>query len=391
MKIAVPKEVAPGETRVALVPQDVARLVKAGISVAVESGAGHAAGCADSDYTAKGATIETGVEPLLASVDVVVKVFAPIQHPTAGRHEVELLREGSALIAHLSALGGLEDMGLLDRLNGRRISALSLDCVPRITRAQSMDVLSSQATISGYKAVLMAADALPKMLPMLMTAAGTLAAARVFVLGAGVAGLQAIATAKRLGAVVEAFDTRAAVKEQVQSLGARFVELELGHGDAQDKGGYAKALSADQHQKEQELLARHVKDADVVIATALVPGRKAPVLVTEDMVKSMRRGSVVVDLAAERGGNCACTEPGQVTVKHGVTICGTLNLPALLPVHASQMFSRNVSTLVLDLHKDGALRLDRSDEVVAGALITHNGETVHEATRKRHAAPVGAS
>lgn len=387
MKIAVLKEVAAEETRVALVPQDVARLAKAGLSVTVEEGAGRAAGCTDADYVARGAGVDANLEALTASADVVLKVRAPIQHPMTGRHEADSLRAGSALIAHLSALGGLEDTALLDRLNARRISALSLDCVPRITRAQSMDVLSSQATIAGYKAVLIAADTLPKMMPLLMTAAGTLAAARVFILGAGVAGLQAIATAKRLGAVVEAFDTRAAVREQVQSLGARFVELELGHGDAQDKGGYAKALTTDQHQKEQELLARHVKDADVVITTALVPGRRAPVLVTEDMVKSMRAGSVVVDLAAERGGNCACTEPGRVVVKHGVTICGTLNLPGLLPVHAAQMFSRNVSALLLDLYKDGALRLDRSDEVVAGALITHNGETVHEPTRKRHQAP----
>jgi NAD(P) transhydrogenase subunit alpha len=214
-----------------------------------------------------------------------------------------------------------------------------------------------------------------------MTAAGTVAAAKVFVLGAGVAGLQAIATAKRLGAVVEAFDTRAAVKEQVESLGGRFVQLDLGHGDAEDKGGYAKALSDEQHQKEQDLLAKHVKLSDAVITTALIPGRKAPVLVTEDMVKSMKTGSVVVDLAAERGGNCELTEPGKTVVRHGVTLCGPLNLPAELPVHASQMFSRNMSTLLLDLYKDGSIKLDPGDEIVAGALITRDGEIVHEPTK----------
>ncbi len=381
MKVAVPKEIVAGETRVVLVPVCVARLVKAGMEVVVEAGAGQHAAIADADYQAKGATIESDVEKLFGEADTVLKVRAPAENSSLGKHELDMMTDGAILFAHLSALGGLQDAGLVDHLLRKKITAFSMDCVPRITRAQSMDVLSSMSTLAGYKSVLIAAEALPKMMPMMMTAAGTVSAAKVFVLGAGVAGLQAIATAKRLGAVVEAFDTRAAVKEQVQSLGARFVQLELGHGDAEDKGGYAKELSEDQHRKEQELLAKHVKMSDAVITTALIPGRKAPILITEDMVKSMKHGSVVVDLAAERGGNCELTDPGTNVVKHGVTICGPLNIPASLPVHASQMFSRNMSTLVLDLYDDGVIKIDSSDEVVAGALITRDGEVVHDATK----------
>jgi len=381
MRIAVPKEIVPGERRVVLVPSCVARLVKAGAEVIVQQGAGEQAAVADAEYQAKGARIEPDVRKLFAEADAVAKVQSPAQNESIGVHELDLMREGGILFANLGALGGLKDRDLLDRLAARKITAFSMDCVPRITRAQSMDILSSMSTIAGYKAVLIAADNLTRMMPMLMTAAGTVAAAKVFVLGAGVAGLQAIATAKRLGAVVEAFDTRAAVKEQVESLGGRFVQLDLGHGDAEDKGGYAKALSDEQHQKEQDLLAKHVKLSDAVITTALIPGRKAPVLVTEDMVKSMKTGSVVVDLAAERGGNCELTEPGKTVVRHGVTLCGPLNLPAELPVHASQMFSRNMSTLLLDLYKDGSIKLDPGDEIVAGALITRDGEIVHEPTK----------
>jgi len=381
MKIAVPKEIIPGERRVVLVPVCVARLVKAGLEVTVEAGAGAGAAIDDAEYQSKGAAIESDVGKLFGEADVVAKVHPPVRNEAHGVHEIDLMKEGGILFANLGALGGLKDRDLLDRLKARRITAFSMDCVPRITRAQSMDVLSSMSTIAGYKAVLIAADNLNKMMPMLMTAAGTVAASRVFVLGAGVAGLQAIATAKRLGAVVEAFDTRAAVKEQVESLGGRFVQLELGHGDAEDKGGYAKALSDEQHKKEQELLAKHVKTADAVITTALIPGRKAPVLITADMVKSMKPGSVIVDLAAERGGNCELTEPGKNVVRHGVVICGPLNLPATVPVHASQMFSRNMSTLILDLYKGGAINLDMADDIVAGALITHNGEIVHQQTK----------
>ena len=382
MKLAVPKEIVPGETRVVLVPTCVGRLVKAGLEVVVQAGAGERSAIADSEYEAKGASIESDARKLFGEADMVAKVQAPVENTDLGAHEADLMQEGAILFAHLGALGGLKDRALLEHLTARKITAFSMDCVPRITRAQSMDVLSSMSTIAGYKAVLIAADNLTKMMPMLMTAAGTVAAARVFVLGAGVAGLQAIATAKRLGAVVEAFDTRAAVKEQVESLGGRFVQLDLGHGDAEDKSGYAKALSDEQHEKERELLAKHVKTADAVITTALIPGRKAPVLVTEDMVKTMKTGSVIVDLAAERGGNCELTEAGKNVVKHGVTICGPLNIPAELPVHASQMFSRNMSTLILDLYEEGAIKLDTEDEIVAGALITRNGEVVHQATKE---------
>ncbi len=382
MKLAVPKEIVPGETRVVLVPACVGRLVKAGLEVIVQEGAGEHAAIPDSEYEGKGATTESDVRKLFSEADVVAKVQPPIENSELGAHEVDLMKEGAILFANLGALGGLKDQSLIEKLNARKITAFSMDCVPRITRAQSMDVLSSMSTIAGYKAALLAADHLTRMMPMLMTAAGTVAAARVFVLGAGVAGLQAIATAKRLGAVVEAFDTRSAVKEQVESLGGRFVQLELGHGDAEDKGGYAKALSDEQHQKEQELLAKHVKTADAVITTALVPGRKAPVLVTEEMVKTMKTGSVVVDLAAERGGNCELTEAGQTVVRHGVTICGPLNIPAQLPVHASQMFSRNMSTLILDLYEEGSIKLDTEDEIVAGALITRNGEVMHQPTKE---------
>lgn len=382
MKLAVPKEIVPGESRVVLVPTCVGRLVKAGLEVVVQAGAGERSAVADSEYEAKGASMESDARKLFGEADIVAKVQAPTENADLGTHELDLMKEGAILFAHLGALGGLKDRKLIEHLAARKITAFSMDCIPRITRAQSMDVLSSMSTIAGYKAVLIAADNLTKMMPMLMTAAGTVAAARVFVLGAGVAGLQAIATAKRLGAVVEAFDTRAAVKEQVESLGGRFVQLDLGHGDAEDKGGYAKALSDEQHKKEQELLAKHVKTADAVITTALIPGRKAPVLVTEEMVKSMKTGSVVVDLAAERGGNCELTEAGKNVVKHGVTICGPLNIPADVPVHASQMFSRNMSTLILDLFEEGAIKLDTEDEIVAGALITRNGEVVHQATKE---------
>jgi proton-translocating NAD(P)+ transhydrogenase subunit alpha len=381
MKIAVPTEIAVDETRVGLVPACVTRLVKAGFEVTIQAGAGIAAGVEDSEYEAKGATLVADAKTLYAAADIVVKVQEPAKSKDGEGHEIDLMKEGSILLAHLHALGGLRDADLIERLSSRKITALSMDCVPRITRAQSMDVLSSQANIAGYKSVIIAADALPKIMPMMMTAAGTISAAKVFVLGAGVAGLQAIATAKRLGAIVEAFDTRAAVKEQVQSLGAKFVQFDLGAGDSEDAGGYAKALTDEQQRKQQELLAEHMARFDVVITTALIPGRPAPVLITEQTVKAMRTGSVIVDLAAEMGGNCELTEPGETVVKHGVTLCGRLNLPATVAVHASQVFSRNMSTLLLDLWKDEKLTLDVEDEVVAGALIMRDGKVVHQQTK----------
>ena len=369
MNVGVPRETAPGERRVALVPEAVGKLTKAGMAVVVESGAGLGSGHDDDAYHTAGATVADRTAAFGA--DLVVKV----QKPSA--EEIALLREGAALIATLQPLSSKD---AVRAIAARRTTAFSMDMIPRVTRAQPMDSLSSQSNIAGYKAVLVAANSLPKFFPMLTTAAGTVTPARVLVLGAGVAGLQAIATARRLGAVVEAFDTRPVVKEQVQSLGAKFLEIDLGE-QGEGTGGYAKELSADAHRKEQELVGSHVKDADVVITTALVPGRRAPILVTADMVKAMRAGSVIVDLAAELGGNCELTEPGETVVRDGVTIHGEVNWPSTVAVHASQLYARNVSALLGHLVKDGALSLDLEDEITKGALITHQGQVVHTATK----------
>ncbi len=379
MIVAVPKETWPGERRVALVPDAVKNLAKAGIEVAIETGAGSGAGFDDASFAAAGATVVGDAALLLGRADLVVKVQPPraLEH---GGHEIDLLREGAALIGLLRPL----DMpGIARQLALRRITAFALELIPRITRAQSMDVLSSMATIAGYHAVLLGAQALPKIFPMLVTAAGTLSPARVLVVGAGVAGLQAIATARRLGAVVEAYDTRPAVKEQVQSLGARFVELSLETGDAEDSGGYAKAQSEDFYARQRALLGERVRAADVVITTAQVPGQRAPLLIDEATVEAMRPGSVIVDLAAEQGGNCALTQAGHDVVAHGVQIRGPLNLPSAHPSHASQLFGRNVATFILHLVKDGQLTLDLDDEVTRAPLLTHEGKVVHEGTRAR--------
>lgn len=370
MKVGVPRETVPGERRVALVPEAVGKLTKAGTEVVVESGAGVGSGHDDEAYRKAGATIADRSAALGA--DLVVKVQKP------STEEVGLLREGAALIATLQPLTNAD---LVRALAARRTTSLSMDAIPRVTRAQPMDSLSSQSNIAGYKAVLMAANALPKFFPMLTTAAGTVTPARVLVLGAGVAGLQAIATARRLGAVVEAFDTRPVVKEQVQSLGARFLEIDLGE-QGEGTGGYAKELSEEAHRKEVELVGKHVKDADVVITTALVPGRRAPILVTTDMIRSMRPGSVIVDLAAEMGGNAELTQSGKTVVENGVTIIGELNLPSTLAVHASQLYSRNVSALLANLMKDGQLAFDMNDEITKGSVITQDGAVVHEPTKK---------
>ncbi|HTJ60443.1 MAG TPA: Re/Si-specific NAD(P)(+) transhydrogenase subunit alpha [Candidatus Saccharimonadales bacterium] len=367
----MPRETVPGERRVALVPEAVGRLTKAGTEVVVESGAGTGSGHDDEAYRKAGAAV--GDRSAAFGADLVVKV----QKPSA--EEIALLREGATLIATIQPLTNADTVRALA---ARRTTAISMDAIPRVTRAQPMDSLSSQSNIAGYKAVVAAANSLPKFFPMLTTAAGTVTPARVLVLGAGVAGLQAIATARRLGAVVEAFDTRPVVKEQVQSLGAKFLEIELGE-QGEGTGGYAKELSEEAHRKEQELVGTHVKDADVVITTALVPGRRAPILVTADMVKAMKPGSVIVDLAAEMGGNCELTSPGETVVKEGVTIHGEVNWPSTVSVHASQLYSRNVGALLGLLVKDGALALDREDEIVKGALITYQGEVVHAATKDR--------
>ncbi len=372
MKVGIPKEQLPGERRVALVPETVARLVQSGLDVLVERGAGESSYYPDAAYQQAGARIVADGASVYREADLVVKV----QRPLGG--EIERLRSGQVLIGFLQPLTNAE---LVRALVTKGVTAFAMEAVPRVTRAQPMDALSSQANIGGYKAVLVAAASLPKYLPMLTTAAGTIAPARVLVLGAGVAGLQAIATARRLGAIVEAFDTRPVVKEQVQSLGARFLEIELGES-AEAAGGYAKELSEEAHLKEQELIAKHVKDADIVVTTAAIPGKRAPLLITADMVRTMRSGSVIVDLAAETGGNCALTEPGQtITSENGVTIWGDTNLPSTLAVHASQLYSRNVASLLGLLVKDGKLSLDWDDEIVTGAAITHAGEVRHPGAR----------
>jgi H+-translocating NAD(P) transhydrogenase subunit alpha len=369
MKIAVAKEVEVGERRVALIPDMVARLVKQGHEIWVEAGAGEQAYFSDAAYEAAGATITSDAGLLWGSAEVVLKVGTPKEREN-GQHEATMLQPGAVLISFLNPLG---DPYTSQRLAERNVTAFSMELIPRTSRAQSMDALSSQAGVAGYKAVLIAAAALPKFFPMLTTAAGTIAPAKVFVIGAGVAGLQAIATARRLGAVVEAFDIRPAVKEEVQSLGAKFVEVKLDE-DTVASGGYAKEVSDTSKQRSQEAIAEHVRLADAVITTAQVPGRKAPLLVTEEMVAQMKPGSVIVDLAAEQGGNCACTDPGRDIVTHGVTVIGPINLPSSMPVHASQMYSKNISTLLQHLLKDGALNLNFEDDIVRDACVTHAGE-----------------
>ena len=377
--IAVPLEVASGERRVALAPDAVRRLAEKGLEVHVQTGAGTASGHVDSAYQEAGATVESNATELLGRANLLVGVQAPLTDSASGRPQVDLLQEGSALLTVLQPFQNLE---LVQRLADRRITSFSLDLMPRITRAQSMDVLSSMSTLAGYRSVLIAASALPKLFPMLMTAAGTLKPARVLILGAGVAGLQAIATARRLGAVVEAFDIRPAVKEQVESLGARFVEEQAMAEDAEDAGGYAREQTQEQLAQQQQLLARHIADADVVICTALVPGRRAPILMTADQVRGMRPGSVVVDLAAEQGGNCELTEPGKVTVTEGIEIHGPVNVPSSLAVHATQMYSRNLANYLDHLLSDGELKLDLEDELTSGPLVTHEGKVVHPSIRE---------
>ena len=368
MSMGVPRECAAGEGRVALVPASLAPWIKAGIEVRVESGAGLAASYSDDTYRQAGARVVTDAREALGA-DVVCKVREP-EKRSDGLDEAEALREGAVLISFLNAA---KSPALVDRLTARKITVFAMERVPRITRAQKMDALSSMSTVAGYKAVLLAAESLPRFFPLLMTAAGTIPPARVFVLGAGVAGLQAIATSRRLGAVVEAFDVRPAVREEVQSLGATFVAPEAVSESAVGAGGYAKALAEEQEKKMREVISGSVANSDVVISTANVPGRRAPVMVTEDMVKRMKPGSVIVDLAAESGGNCELTSPGADVVRHGVTIRGPLNLAASMPVHASQMYSRNVGALLGLLVVDGALKLDFTDEVVSGTCLTHAG------------------
>ncbi|MCJ8167011.1 Re/Si-specific NAD(P)(+) transhydrogenase subunit alpha [Pontibacter sp. E15-1] len=371
MNIAVLKESKPSERRVALTPDVVKSLTKAGFKCGVESGAGVASGFYDSAFEQAGGIIFQNREPLLEDADILLKVNAPTPE------EALLLRDGSALISFLYAYTVPE---LVDVCVRKKISAFAMDAVPRISRAQKMDALSSQANLAGYKSVLLGANALGKIFPLMMTAAGTITPARVLIFGAGVAGLQAVATAKRLGAVVEVTDVRPETKEQVESLGGRFLEVKA--EGVTTEGGYAREVSAEYLQKQKELISKHIADADLVITTALVIGKKAPMLVTEEMVESMKPGSVIVDMAVESGGNCALSEFNQTVVRHGVTIIGESNLPAMVPVNASELYAKNISTLLLHLATSEGFKWEMDEDVTKGSLITHKGELVHQFTKE---------
>ncbi|MDH3283281.1 MAG: Re/Si-specific NAD(P)(+) transhydrogenase subunit alpha [Acidobacteriota bacterium] len=389
MILGVPRETYPGEFRVAATPGVAQGYGKTGVELIVESGAGQNAGFSDEQYVEKGAKIASSRSDLFAKADVIAQVRTFGANAVEGRVDLDLLRAGQALVGFADPLGALDRTEELAR---RGVVLLATELVPRITRAQNMDALSSMATIAGYKASLLAAMHLPKMFPLMMTAAGTMKPAGVLVLGAGVAGLQAIATCRRLGAVVRAYDVRSAVKEQVESLGAKFLEMDLPAEEAEDKGGYAKALGEEFYAKQREMMLAAVEENDVVITTAAVPGKKAPILVTAEMVGRMRRGSVVVDLAAERGGNCELTRPDETVVQKGVTIVGPTNLPATVPHHASQMYARNIANLVaLMVDDDGALDLGTDDEVITGCLVSKDGAIVHPMVREAIDATRGAA
>lgn len=380
MLIGVPREIARGERRVALVPEVVSQLTRAGHRIIVERDAGLRAGFTDEAYRAAGCELADSGAEIYSTAQMILKVQRPGRYENSGEAELDLFTEGSVLIGLLQPSS---DPSLFQQLAERRITACSMELVPRTTRAQMMDALSSQSTVAGYKAVLLAANALQKFFPMLMTAAGTVRPARVLVIGAGVAGLQAIATARRIGAVVEAFDTRPVVKEQVQSLGATFVELHVHSSDAQDAGGYARELSKEHIKREKELIHKRALEADVIITTALIPGKPAPVLVEEATVKAMRPGSVIVDLAGEQGGNCELTVPGETTVQHDVTIIAPLHISSDLAYHASQMYSRNVAALVTLLAPHGELNLNFADDIISAVVITAGGEIRHAPTLQR--------
>src|SRR5271169_4101928 len=384
MIVGVPRETFPGERRVAMVPAVIPSLTKAGLEVVVEAGAGREAGYLDTEYAAKGAKILPTRAEVFGAADIVVQVLCYGSNDKTGKADVPLYRPGQALIGFLRPLGSLEH---IQEIASKGVTAFSIELMPRTTRAQSMDALSSMATIAGFKAVIIAADALPKIFPMLTTAAGTITPARVFIIGCGVAGLQAIATARRLGAVVSAYDLRPAVKEQVQSLGGRFVELPLEVADAQDAGGYAKAQDESFYQRQRELLGQVVAQHDVVITAEVIPGKKSQVLVTKEMVAAMAPGSVIVDLASERGGNCELTRTGEKIVEHGVTIFGLINLAGMVPYHASQMYSKNLTNFLLHMVKDGKLQLNLEDEITRSTLVTQGGEVVNPRVREFYNLP----
>lgn len=384
MIVGVPRETFPGERRVALVPAVLPNLTKAGLQVVVEAGAGFAAGYPDADYVAKGAKIVATRAEVFGAADIVVQVLCYGSNDKTGKEDVPLYRRGQALIGFLRPLGSIET---IKEIASKGVISFSVELMPRTTRAQSMDVLSSMATICGYKAVVLAADTSPRIFPMLTTAAGTITPGRVLVIGAGVAGLQAIATARRLGAVASAYDLRPAAKEQVQSLGGRFVELPIEAKDAEDARGYARAQDETFYKRQRELLGKVVAESDVVISAAVIPGKKPPILVTKEMVASMSPGSVIVDLAGERGGNCELTRPGEIVVEHSVTIIGWFNLASTVPYHASQMYARNITAFLLHLVKDGKLQLDLEDEIVRETLLTRDGEVVNPRVREFFSLP----
>lgn len=379
MIIGVPKESYPGERRVALVPSVLPTLTKSGFEVHIQSGAGIDAGYPDSLYAEKGGKIVADRAGVFAAADIIAQVLCYGPNDINGELDLALYRRNQILVGFLRPFGSLE---VVQQIAQAGVTSFAVELMPRTTRAQSMDALSSMATVSGYKAVLVAADSHPRIFPMLTTAAGTVTPARVFIIGCGVAGLQAIATARRLGAVVSAYDLRPAVKEQVQSLGGRFVELPIEAKDAQDAGGYARAQDEDFYRRQRELLGKVVQESDVVIAAAVIPGKKSPILVTEEMVKGMALGSVIFDLASERGGNCELTEAGKTVVKHGVTIIGTINVASGVPYHASMMYARNISAFVTHLIKDQKLNLNLEDEIVRGTMLTSGGEIAQPRMRE---------
>jgi H+-translocating NAD(P) transhydrogenase subunit alpha len=388
MIVGVPRESFPGERRVALVPAAIPNLSKAGLEVVVETNAGAQAGYPDADYAAKGAKILAHREEVFRSADIVTQVLCYGSNDKTGKEDVPFFRRDQVLIGFLRPFGSIET---IQEIASKGVTSFSVELMPRTTRAQSMDALSSMATICGYKAIVLAADTLPRIFPMLTTAAGTITPGRILVMGAGVAGLQAIATGRRLGAVVSAYDLRPAAKEQVQSLGGRFIELPIEAKDAQDERGYARAQGEDFYKKQRELLGKVVADSDVVVTAAVIPGKKPPVLITEEMVAGMAPGSVIVDLASERGGNCELTKPGQIVVEHGVTIIGSLNLASTVPYHASQMYARNISSFLLHLIKDGKLQFNLQDEIIRDTMLTRDGEVVNARVREFFSLPALAA
>ena len=387
MIVGVPVERHPQERRVALVPAVVPTLAKARLEVLVEQGAGENAGFPDAAYEEQGARLAPDRTQLFSSADVLLQVHG-LGPNLAGHAEPELLRSGQVVVGLLNPLGAPE---AVRELAGRGVTAFALELLPRIGRAQPMDALTSMATVAGYKAVLLAAGALKKMYPMMITAAGTITPARVFIVGAGVAGLQAIATSRRLGAVVHSYDVRPAVKEQVESLGARFLELALETEGSETSGGYAQAMGDEFYRRQREMMTQVVAESDVVITTAAIPGKKAPVLITEEMIRRMRPGSVILDLAAEGGGNCELTRPGETVEVHGITILGPLNLPSTVPYHASQMYARNITAFLQNLVKDGELRLNLEDPILRGTLLTHQGQVVNPQMRGLLGLPTSVS